>query len=126
MMNFLNPLDALISKTPFGVTSGARGSVSIGFSGAQQVSPIWRGVAVQPRGCIDPPELKARAPQGRLTEAIAALRTLVNPRQRYWVERKGTLGVPGGWRGGQGATSTNWPPGIQHGADHGLGDAWPS
>ena len=42
MMTFLNPLDALVPKTPFlffaefwvQVTSGAWGSVSVGFLGA--------------------------------------------------------------------------------------------
>ena len=43
MMTFLNPLDALIPEIPFSfffaefsvrVTSGARGSVSVGFWGA--------------------------------------------------------------------------------------------
>ena len=47
MMTFLNPLDALIPKTPcpfvaefwVRVTSGARGSVSVGF---------WEGPSIEP------------------------------------------------------------------------------
>ena len=50
-MIFLNPLDALIPKIPFSffaafwvrVTSGARGSVSVGFWGGRQLSPFWEG-----------------------------------------------------------------------------------
>ena len=45
-MTFLNPLEALIPKIPFSffanfwvwVTSGARGSVSVGFWGSRQLS----------------------------------------------------------------------------------------
>ena len=46
MITFLNPIDALIPKIPFSffavfwvqVTSGARGSVSVGFWGPCQLS----------------------------------------------------------------------------------------
>ena len=66
MMTFLNPLDALITKIPFSffffaevcvrVTSGARGSVSVGFWGARQWSPfLGRGGGSSRRGCIDTP-----------------------------------------------------------------------
>ena len=49
MMTFLNPLDALIPKILFfffadfwvWVTSGAQGSVSVGFWGSRQLSPFW-------------------------------------------------------------------------------------
>ena len=51
MMIFLNPLDALIPKIPFSffadfwvwVISEARGSVSAGFLGSRQLSPLWGG-----------------------------------------------------------------------------------
>ena len=50
-MTFLNPLDALIPKIPFSfladfwvwVTSGARGSVLVGFWGSCQLSPFLGG-----------------------------------------------------------------------------------
>ena len=62
MMTFPNPLDALIPKIPFSffvdfwvrVTSGAQGSVSVGFLGARPLSFFWWG-ARGPEGCIDPP-----------------------------------------------------------------------
>ena len=62
-MTFLNPLDALIPKISFSffadfsiwVTSEARGSVSVGFRGSRQLSPlIWGGGGVRPEGSIDP------------------------------------------------------------------------
>ena len=51
MMSFLNPLNALIPQIPFSffadfrvrATSGARGSVSVGFLGACQLSPFGAG-----------------------------------------------------------------------------------
>ena len=54
MMTFLNPLDALISKSPFSLfaefwvrfTSGARGSVLVGFWGTCQWS-LWGGGGVE-------------------------------------------------------------------------------
>ena len=61
-MTFLDPLDALIPKISFSffsdfwvwVTSEARGSVSLGFSGSCQLSPFFWG-GVRPEGSIDPP-----------------------------------------------------------------------
>ena len=63
MMTFLNPLDALIPKIPFSffvdfwvwVTSEARGSVLVGFSGSHQLSPFWGGALA--RGLYRPPPL---------------------------------------------------------------------
>ena len=53
-MTFLNPLDALIPKIPLSffadfwvwVTSEARGSVSVGFWGSHQLSPLFGGGGV--------------------------------------------------------------------------------
>ena len=68
MMTFLNPLDALIPKTPFSffaefwvrVTSEAQGSVSLGFWGPRQLSPFWgRGLA---RGLYRPPPPSIESP----------------------------------------------------------------
>ena len=72
MMILQSHLDALITKLPFSffaafwvrVTSGARGSVSVGIRGARQLRPFWGGGSNQ-SGCIDPPstpETKARPP----------------------------------------------------------------
>ena len=67
--DFLNPLDALIPKIPFSVfadfwvrvTSGAWGSVSVGFSGGHQWSllgvQLWRAVSTPP-----PLKFKAQLP----------------------------------------------------------------
>ena len=75
IMNFPNPLNGLIPKIPFSffaefwvrVTSGPRGSVSVGFWGGRQMSPFWGEGGVQPEGCIDPPppQTKARPPTVR-------------------------------------------------------------
>ena len=70
-MTFLNPLDGLIAKTPVSffcrlwvrVTSGAQGSVSVGFWGTRQLS-FWGGGAgsSQRAASTPPPQLKARPP----------------------------------------------------------------
>ena len=73
MIIFLNPLHALIPKIPFSffaefrvrATSGARGSVSVGFWGARQLSPLGGGGGAS-QGALStphPPQLKARPPQ---------------------------------------------------------------
>ena len=73
-MTFLNPLNALILKIPFSffpvfwvwVTSEARGSVSVGFWGSCQLSPLGEGPA---RGLYrppPPPEAKTRPPNFRI------------------------------------------------------------
>ena len=62
MMTFRNPLDTQIPKIPFSffaefwfwVTSGAPGSVSVGFWGARQLSPFGGG-GVLARGLYRPP-----------------------------------------------------------------------
>ena len=63
--DFCEPLDVLIPKIPFAcfaefwvwVTSGAQGSVSVGFwgGGGRQLSPFFWGGGFSPEGCIDPP-----------------------------------------------------------------------
>ena len=68
-MTFLKPLNALIPKIPFSffaefwvwVTSKARGSVSVGIWGSQQLSPFW-GEGVQPERSIDPLPPRKRNP----------------------------------------------------------------
>ena len=64
MLTFLNPLAALIPKSHFHYfffgakslsgspsgASGARGSVSVGFGRARQLSPFLGGVGGVPRG----------------------------------------------------------------------------
>ena len=69
MMTLLNPLDALIPKIRFSiladfwvwVTSEARGSVSVGFSGSRQLG--GGGGSSQGAQSTPPPEVKARLPQ---------------------------------------------------------------
>ena len=59
-MTFLNPLDALIPKIPYSffpdfwvwVTSE---SVSVGFWGSCQLSPLGGGGGLRPEGSIAPP-----------------------------------------------------------------------
>ena len=63
MMTFLTPLDVLIPKIPFSffgklwvrITSGARGSVSVGFWGRRQLSPFGGGGGVRPESSVNPP-----------------------------------------------------------------------
>ena len=71
MMPSLNPLDALIPKISFSffaefqvqVTSGARGSVSVGFWGARQLSLLGEGGSQRAVSTPPPvPQLKARPP----------------------------------------------------------------
>ena len=69
MMIFLNPLDALISKIPFSffadfwvrVTSEARGSVSVGFGGSRQLSPLWGGGGSSHGALLTPLPLQSKA-----------------------------------------------------------------
>ena len=73
MMTFLNPLDALIPEIPFSffadfwvwVTSEARGSVSVGFWGSRQLSPVLGEGSRQGAVSTPPPpspQLRARPP----------------------------------------------------------------
>ena len=71
MMTFLNLLDALIPPIPFScfadfgvwVTSEAQGSVSVGFWGSRQLSPLFGGGSSQGALSTPPPLLlKARLP----------------------------------------------------------------
>ena len=63
MMTILNPLDALIPKSPFSlladfwvrVTSKAWGSVSVGFWGSRQLSPFGGGGGGLARGLYQTP-----------------------------------------------------------------------
>ena len=67
MITFLNPLDVLIPKISFSIsffaefgvriTSGAWGSVSVGFGGGRERSPFGRrgGVGLAREGCTDHP-----------------------------------------------------------------------
>ena len=75
MMIFLNSFDALIPKIPFSIlaefwvriTSGAQGSVSVGFCGARQLSPFfcWGGGGARGRArglyrpTLGPPEVES-------------------------------------------------------------------
>ena len=63
MMIFLNPLDALIPKIPFSflaefrvwITSGARGSASVGFWGGLSIELFLGGVPSQNALSTPPP-----------------------------------------------------------------------
>ena len=70
MMSFLNPLNTLVSKIPFSffakfwgrVTSGARGSVSVGFWEARQLSPFWGEGGGASQGSVSTPRPEAESP----------------------------------------------------------------
>ena len=102
----MNPLDTLIPKIPFSffaefrvqVTSGARGSVSLGFWWARQWSPFMGGSSQRAVSTPRPPaELKARPPMLPTAHATP-------PRQRTTSTAHGTPSVganrPPVWRSG--------------------------
>ena len=72
MINFLNPLDALIPKTPFpffillifgsGSPFVARGSVLVGFGGSRLLSPFWGVGGGLPWGLYQPPPPPIESP----------------------------------------------------------------
>ena len=86
MMIFLNPLDALIPQIPFSfftefwvrATSGARGSVSVGFLGGTSIQPFGGGVLAS--GLCRPPPPQ---PSTTLHDPPQPSTTLHNPPQPF-------------------------------------------
>ena len=70
MMSILSPLDALNPNTPFSffaefrvrVTTGAQGSVLVGFWGGRQLSPFWKWGAGPARRLYRTPPPPANPP----------------------------------------------------------------
>ena len=87
MMTFPNPRNALIPKIPFScfadfwvrVTSGALGSVSVGFWGLRQLSLFWGEPGGLARGLYQLPPHKLKAPV-QLAEAGLGVELVITNR----------------------------------------------